>query len=132
MKLLNRFYLIAPPQKKTLKDRLTKMCPIFLGADRLITESVSTFFSGPEFFDTRLTPLVETPSNSAPRRRCEKPLKARQKLFGSKARQKLLRKHLSCFFSKINIEITRGQQRSKFNEIPYFFEMCHYLRNYFR
>ena len=32
----------------------------YVGADRPITDSVSTFFSGPEFFGTRLTSLIRT------------------------------------------------------------------------
>ena len=49
----------------------------------------------------------------------------------SEVRQKSLRKYLGVF-SKVNIEVTGGQQRSNLAKIHISYDMHHYLRNYFR
>ena len=57
---------------------------------------------------------------------------AKSRKVRSKARQKTLRKHFGRFFAKVNIEATKGHQRSNLAKNPISAEMQHYLKNYFR
>ena len=69
---------------------------------------------------------VETPpSNSAPRRRSEKPKN------GFESSSEINTKVLQHFFTKVNIEVTRGHQMSNLAKFHFYSEMGHHLRKYF-
>ena len=55
---------------------------------------------------------------------------ARNRKVRSKARRKSLRKYFGQFFAKVNIEVTRGHQRSNLAKFNISSETYHYLRNF--